>query len=211
MHRRLLASLVALTVSTAPALAHPHVWVTAKTEVLYGQDGRVSGIRHAWTFDEAYSAFAVQGLDKNRNGKLEPSELAELAQVNVESLHEFDFFTFAKASGAKQDFDRPVNYRLAFENARLTLYFTLPMKQNAANQRTFTLEVYDPTWFVSFELAPGDEAVTLVNPPRGCTRNITRPRPPEVSQQRLTEDFFSSLSGANFGANFANRVLIACP
>jgi ABC-type uncharacterized transport system substrate-binding protein len=153
----------------------------------------------------------VQGLDKNRNGVLEPSELAELAKVNVESLHEFDFFTFAKASGTKQDFERPIDYVLTWKNAQLTLSFTLPLKPNAANQRTFTLEVYDPTWFVSFEIAAGDDAVTLANAPRGCTRTIARPRPVEMTQQRLTEDFFSSIAGANFGANFANRVLIACP
>jgi hypothetical protein len=72
--------------AAAPALAHPHVWITARAEVAYAANGQVTGIRHAWTFDEAYSAFVTQGLDKNGDGKLAPDELAELAKVNTESL-----------------------------------------------------------------------------------------------------------------------------
>jgi ABC-type uncharacterized transport system substrate-binding protein len=200
-----------LAAGATVAEAHPHVWVTARSEVVYGQDGRIAAVRHAWTFDEAYSAFAVQGLDKNGDGRLSEDELAELAKVNVESLHEFDFFTNARASGQKLEFNQPTAAALVYDKAQLTLTFTLPLK-TPANRRTFNLEIVDPSWFVSFMLADGDDAVRLVNAPAGCARTITRPRAPEQAQpQRLDENFFSSLAGANFGAQFANRVLVACP
>lgn len=209
---RILGALaLGLSLVAGPALAHPHVWVVVKSQVIYNGEGRVSGVRHAWTFDEAYSAFAVQGLDKNGDGKLSAEELKELAQVNVDSLHEFDFFTFAKASGAKQDFNRPVDYALVYDKAQLTLSFTLPLKA-PSSPRTFALEIYDPTWFVSFALAEGDDAIGLANAPQGCARTINRPRPLEPTvQQRLSEDNFASLGGTNLGASFINRVLVACP
>ncbi|MCO4055545.1 MAG: DUF1007 family protein [Bosea sp.] len=195
----------------APASAHPHVWVSVKSDVVYNAEGRVSAVRHVWTFDEAYSSFAVQGLDKNNDGKLSADELQELAQINVESLHEFDFFTFAKASGAKQDFAQPVDHALSYEKAQLTLVFTLPLKA-PSNPRMFTLEIYDPTWFVSFALADGDDAVKTPGAPQGCARTVTRPRPLDTAQQqRLSEDNFASLGGANLGASFINRVMVACP
>ncbi|MGA8356346.1 MAG: DUF1007 family protein, partial [Xanthobacteraceae bacterium] len=37
------------------AEAHPHVWATIKTDLLYAADGSVSGVRHAWTFDDMFS------------------------------------------------------------------------------------------------------------------------------------------------------------
>ena len=45
-----------------PAVAHPHVWVTVETTVLFEQ-GSISGFRHKWTFDEFYTSMAVQGLE----------------------------------------------------------------------------------------------------------------------------------------------------
>ena len=45
----------------APALAHPHVWVSMHSEVLFAPDGTVTGVRHDWAFDDMFSAFATQG------------------------------------------------------------------------------------------------------------------------------------------------------
>jgi hypothetical protein len=30
---------------------------------VFGSDRQITGIRHAWTFDEFYTAMAIQGLD----------------------------------------------------------------------------------------------------------------------------------------------------
>jgi ABC-type uncharacterized transport system substrate-binding protein len=57
---RSLATLAAL-LAPAAALAHPHVWVTSRAEIVYAADGRVTGVRHRWTFDPAYSTYVTQG------------------------------------------------------------------------------------------------------------------------------------------------------
>ena len=79
------------------ASAHPHVWVTMQSELVYAPDGTVTGMRHAWTFDDMFSAFATQGIEAKKKGEFTREELAPLAEVNVTSLKEFDFFTYAKA------------------------------------------------------------------------------------------------------------------
>ena len=88
-------------------MAHPHVWVTMKSEVVYAPDGSVTGMRHAWTFDDMFSAFATQGIESKKKGEFTREELAPLAEVNVTSLKEFDFFTNGKADGKKVQFVRP--------------------------------------------------------------------------------------------------------
>ncbi len=51
----------------APATAHPHVWVTVKSELAFTSDGKVAAVVHDWVFDEMYSSFATQGLAKPGN------------------------------------------------------------------------------------------------------------------------------------------------
>src|SRR5215207_4990237 len=91
-----LASLVA-TVQLASA--HPHVWVTMRSELVYGPDGTVTGVRHAWTFDDMFSAFATQGIDSKQRGVFSREELEPLAKTNIESLKDFDYFTIARVNG----------------------------------------------------------------------------------------------------------------
>ena len=104
--KRLTALLVSSLLAGHTGLAHPRVFVTARAEVLYGPDGKVTGVRHAWTFDKVYSSYITRGLDADRNGKLTPDELQDLAKENTTSL-DFDYFTVVKANGAQQAFGAP--------------------------------------------------------------------------------------------------------
>ena len=77
------------------AAAHPHVWITGQEQVIFGPKGEIDAIRHAWVFDEMYSAFVTEGVGK-KGQILTKDDLAPLAKSNVEDLAEFDYFTHAK-------------------------------------------------------------------------------------------------------------------
>ena len=64
----------------APALAHPHVWVTMHSELVYGADGAITGIHHEWAFDDMFSAFATQGLASKVKGQFTREELSAARQ-----------------------------------------------------------------------------------------------------------------------------------
>src|ERR1700739_2443902 len=87
---------VAAALSATEAQAHPHVWVTMKTEVLYAPDGSVTGVRHDWTFDDMFSAFATTGIKAATKGQFTREELQPLAQINVDSLKDYAYFTYAR-------------------------------------------------------------------------------------------------------------------
>lgn len=202
-----------LALAAGPALAHPHVWIVAKTGILYGPDGRVTAFDQDWTFDKAYSAFAVQGLDANGDGTTSSDELADLAKTNVESLAEFAWFTHAKANGVRLGFAAPADARLTYRNGELTLHFRLPLTSPAKADRALVLDLYDPTFFVDFRLDEAADAVRLVDAPKGCVLKVGRPKPAELaSAQGLGEAAFTGLTGAlNVGATLSNKVLVACP
>lgn len=211
---RLVAALcgLALLCAAQTASAHPHVWVTARSELMF-EEGKLTAIRHHWTFDAAYSQYAVQGLGTNADGSLNTEQLAELARDNVEGLHEFNFFTKAKANGKPLAFTQPIDPSITYEDKALTLHFTLPVDLPAEADRALALEVYDPTYFVSFVFAPEQEAVNLIGMPEKCAVTITRPKQQIFDDTSdLSEAFFNALSASStFGHNFATRAIVACP
>jgi ABC-type uncharacterized transport system substrate-binding protein len=202
----------ALLAASGAASAHPHVWVAVRSEVVFAPDGKIKGLRHAWEFDEMYSAFAVQGLGKDGKPPTR-EELAPLAKTNVESLAEFDFFTFAKQAGAKLKFLQPTEVTLESDDKKIvTLRFLLPLETPVSAQRPFSFQVYDPTYFVSFSFEK-QNPVTLAKPPNGCSVSAMEPKPLVADEsKKLNEAFFQNFSpGADFGIKLATRVIVACP
>ena len=209
---RLLLGTLATALGAAPALAHPHVWVEAREQVMFDHAGKVEGIRNDWVFDEMYSAFAVQGLGKE--GELVTSaQLAPLAKTNVESLKEFDYFTFAKSDGHKVVFAAPKDYFLEERpDKRVVLHFTLPLATPLKPGRYMSLQVYDPTYFVDFELAEKDP-VQLAGAPSGCSKSVLGPNPLVVEDGKtLAKAFDTGLTPSDdFALKMAARTIVACP
>jgi len=193
------------------AEAHPHVWVSVETEVLYDAQKNITGFRHKWTFDEFYSSFAAQGLDKNNDGRFDRAELQELAEVNVSSLAEFGFFTFPQVSGQEVERQKPRDYWLEHKDGMLTLNFTLPLKEPVTPEKAkdFNFSVYDPTIYVSFAFAK-EQPVRLSGAPAGCQPEIGRPEA-QAPAQGLSESLFSSMDRlTNFGSQYAQTVKVKC-
>ncbi len=194
------------------AMAHPHVWVAVQSEVVFGDDGKIIGVRHAWEFDEMYSAFATQGLGKN-GAPPTKEELAPLAKTNIESLAEFDYFTFAKQNNEKATFKPPQDVTLETnERKSVVMRFFLPLQAPISAKKPFSFQVYDPTYFVSFGLEK-KQPVTMSHAPTGCSLSLVEPNPlVAADNQKLSEAFFQNMSpGADFGVKLATRAIVACP
>ncbi|MET3353571.1 UNVERIFIED_ORG: ABC-type uncharacterized transport system substrate-binding protein [Xanthobacter viscosus] len=205
----LVTALLFAALAPRPAQAHPHVWVTMKSELVYDASGRLTGVKQIWTFDDAFSAFALQGMDKQKDGSYGDDVLKPLAEVNVTSLKEYNYFVVGKTATAKLAFKDPIDYFLTYENELLTLHFTLPLEKPVAAKGTTSLEIYDPTAFVSFSFNEKDP-VKLVAAPAGCTQEVISPEPP--ASGTLNEAFFSNLTSAStYGAQFADKITVKCP
>jgi len=214
--RRLIAALIAafaaVAITSSAASAHPHVWVTVRAELVFAPDGSVVGVRHAWTFDDMFSAFAIQGIEAKNKGEFTREELAPLAQVNVTSLKEYDYFTYATANGKKLQFiDPPVGYYLDFDKTDtvLTLHFMLPLKQ-PLKAKDLTVAVYDPEFFIAFGLDEKEPA-KLFGAPASCKLTVGKQQ--EMSSALAWQ--FSRLPAVRnptltIGAEYANKLLVRC-
>jgi ABC-type uncharacterized transport system substrate-binding protein len=209
--RNLSAGLFCIVVCATPAYAHPHVWVTMHIELVYAPDGRITGVRHAWTFDDMVSTFAVQGLESKEKGKFSREELAALAKRDVESFKEFDYFTYATADGKKVPFGDPLSdYWLEYADSILTMHFTLPFK-TSVQAKELKVEVYDPTIFISFEFAK-QTPVEFVGAPQ-CKLDVELPREMTSTERIALSQIAADISNTTmaWGAQFANKIIVRCP
>src|SRR5690606_38592586 len=105
------------------------------------------------------------------------AELEPLAKVNVESLAEFGFFTRLTTEAGEAEFTPPTEYFLQFHGGRLTLFYTLPLKEPVAPGARAQLQVFDPEYFVAFTFID-KPPLALVDAPEGCSVTHRRPPPP---------------------------------
>jgi len=167
---------------TQPAVAHPHVWVEIDSEILV-EAQRITGVRHRWVFDEAYSEQAVEGLDVNNDGRIDRQELAELAKINMEALPQFGYFTEVQTSGQRAAVKPPTDYWLeqidlppakddAAKRPRkaLVLHFTLALEQAVdLSAKDLRFSVRDTSFFIAF-LTTDKSAVRFAKDSAGTCR-----------------------------------------
>ena len=205
-------AIVAALLTCQTASAHPHVWVTVRSQIEFNADGKVSGITHDWVFDDMYSSFATQGLAKP--GELVKREtFAPLAQENAGNLADLGYFTTLKLDGKPVEFAPVTEYWMEERPDHLVQFHVhLKLKTPTPVGRFGTLLVADPEFFVDFEFDDVD-GVVLKSAPEGCSVSSTKPKALDDNDKtKLNESFFSGLApGANFGFKMASRVILACP
>ena len=217
MIRRLIAVVAVLAgfvTAANTASAHPHVWVTMRSELLYAPDGSVTGVRQNWTFDDMFSAYATTGLQKTA-GTFTREALQPLAKINTDSLKQYGYFTYPKVNGRRQRdaFGAPIDYWAEYDPKEmvLTLHFTLPFKK-PVKAKSLEIEVYDPEFFVDFDFAK-DKPVTLVGAPAQCKVATDKPSDSNFPSLffKLDQPLITSEANVGRGADFANTISVECP
>lgn len=201
---------------SAPAAAHPHVWVEMRSDVVFNGQGLISAVNLMWTFDDAYTQMALEGLDANGDGVYSQDELAPLTKENMNSLKDYDYFAVVRFNGQKQQFAPVTEYGQIWSNDKLELHFQVPLAR-PLDPRTgeFVLKVYDPDFFIAFDYAK-DEPVSVIGGIPAPCKLVVKPVPTndEVEQTRAMlatkGTDWKPENNEDFGALFAQPVTIAC-
>ena len=139
-----------------------------------------------------------------------------LAQVNVESLKEFDYFTFVHFDGEDDKLHQAqaAGRLLRSTTTRACSRFTsrLPLETPVdTHGKPVEVDVYDPSFFVAFGFAT-EKPVTLAGAEtKGCRPRLTPDPETAADTKALTESFFTQLGpNSNFGSQFAQTVTMKC-
>lgn len=161
-------------VLAVPAGAHPHVFIDMRSAVSFNAAGQVDAIGISWTFDEFYTQFATDGIDRNGNGKFDAAELQDLANSYVKNLKEYRYFTFIELGGNLIENATPTNARAVVKDGQLTFVFRVPLAKPADPSSTkVSFTSFDPTYYI--DIAPAESApVSFAGAPKGCTHTLRK-------------------------------------
>jgi ABC-type nickel/cobalt efflux system permease component RcnA/ABC-type uncharacterized transport system substrate-binding protein len=200
---QLVAVAMAFAAMCLPVRAHPHVWVTVETTLLY-ENGAFVGLANKWTFDELYTTMAVEGLDANKDGKYDRAELAELAKVNMEGLKDFDYFTHPALAGQPVKLGQARDYWQEHKDGILSLHFTVPFATPVlAEAKGLSFSVYDPTFFIAFDLAKTNPVRLGAGAPKDCALKVGT----QQSDNAGLGQAFSAFGGM---VSIVKTIVVAC-
>lgn len=172
----IVGSILFVLSTTGLAFSAPQIWVAARSEVVFDREGRIVELRHAWEFDEFYSAFLMRTLD-NGTDRFAWRWLDLVSSKALEHLAGKDYFTVARQDTTNLSFKEPRRVSIDRDKRDIvTLRFSLPLAAAVAPQQPFRFRVFDPTYLVSFGFEKKDP-VTFVDAPSGCNFEVFEPEP----------------------------------
>jgi ABC-type uncharacterized transport system substrate-binding protein len=191
--KRLLLAL-ALLAPAAAAEAHPHIWIRASATMQF-EDGKITGIRHEWIFDDFFSNALISDFDKNRNKQFDPDEVKELEKNAFVALKEFGYFTHVKVGGKAVTIETTRDFTPTIKDGKVIYTFVAVLPQPVDPRAAqFAAGVYDHSYYVDVEVNP-QLGVKLAG---GGS---------EACKFAIVEDKDAPLY---FGATFARRIEILC-
>lgn len=195
------------------ARAHPHEFVEMKINVLFDKAGKAIAMRYFWRFDEFFSAYALESVPVDEQGKQIPAGLQVLLQEILGNIEKIAYFTkFDEAGGVVPQFGKAFGKGVAVNKRQLEIVFEVPFKEPVdLSKKGMTYAVYDPEFYIAINHSEKKDAVVLSDAPKGCQFQLNVPEPADD-----IVDFASSLgrsesAGNDLGINFAEWVKVSCP
>lgn len=210
-----LARLVLFLLVLMPGMlsAHPHNWISVKSEFTVNEEGELVSIQQDWTFDTFYSVIKLEEIAIDY-----PSQqlgLEETAEVMAKNLLAFGYFSELLVDGQPIDLPYPDNSMLSLVNEEaqqrlmLTMNFTLTIPKKLTDLAVLW-RVYDPTYYIEMKHHQASRIVIDNMSSAQCSTTLDAP---EVTDELI--EYAASLDRTQkntqgLGSLFAETILIRC-
>lgn len=206
----------AATAAHSPALAHPHAWIDASTELHLNDRQELTAITVHWVFDPAYSNFATEGLDKDGDGVYSADELRPLAEQNLKALAEYSYFTEVTVNGEQVGYGEPKDFSSSYNDLQLAMTFTLPLAEPVyVKTNAISYAMFDPSYYVEILHKTQDPIAIRVQGKANCAPELMKPDLDSlpISMAEMSEPSFAeepAEGDMSYGEMFAERVHLIC-
>lgn len=211
---RWLCIAAALSLPTAPALSHPHVFVDGGVDFVLRDGNALEALEVTWLYDEFETLYILSshGLGLNDEGGLDEADRQELVRLRSDWPDDFDGSAHLSADGVSVDLEWPTELDARLIDGRLQVTFTryleTPMPLGASQ---IEVAFYESTYFFAFSATK--DPIVLGNTGR-CAVDVLPfdPDPQDTALQTMLSSLSREETPAieNVGALFADRILMRC-
>jgi tRNA threonylcarbamoyladenosine biosynthesis protein TsaE len=157
--------------ASAPAAAHPHVWIDAAVVPVFDAARRFVAVHEKWTLDQPYTESVLPELDVSRDGVIEPNELADARRTALWWMVN-TYFTRITIGGRAVAAGPPADFAARLPFDRLIVEFTLPLVTPQPVEGGAGIDLYDPDNYFAIQFA--DPAIYPSLLPAACTAGPRR-------------------------------------
>jgi ABC-type uncharacterized transport system substrate-binding protein len=150
--RRTGVAVAAGLLASAPAAAHPHVFIDYAVTVQF-DDAGITGVRLSWTFDEMYSSMLFHDYTSRPHGALSAADIKSLEQGAFKDTADYHYFIDMTMNGKAVPVTEATDFTARYEQHRMTYSFTVPVHGDAAARNTLEVAAFDHEFYIDFELA----------------------------------------------------------
>ncbi len=148
---RIFLGLFVLALAALPlrdSRAHPHIWIDVVSTFEF-KEGKVTGLRVRWTFDEFFSAGIIHHFDKDKSGSFDDAETASLQKGAFEATQDDSYFTHIKINDARIRLKKVQSYKAEIFKSSLVMEFVAQLPEPVdPSKDKITVSVFDSTYYV---------------------------------------------------------------
>jgi ABC-type uncharacterized transport system substrate-binding protein len=206
---------VLFLLSAAPALAHPHVFIDTRIEVILNDQNEAVALRIGWTYDELYSLlfFGDLGLDPDGDGLLTPEEEARLSGFDMKWIEGFEGNTYVLMGEETIAISGPRDWTASYGEGKLSSTHVRDLLQPVkVGAEPLVIQSYDPGYYYAHLIDPP----AVVTGGTGCTALVFEPdldaadAALQAALQEFTPDMDVEAEFPAVGAKFADEVRVTC-
>jgi len=158
---------IACLLTTAPAAAHPHIWVDGEL-ALVSDNGTVTALDIVWHFDPFYSEMVRADFDLDGDGSLSQQELDALVGISAANLPLSSFFTRYEIDGERFSVGAVRQFFADDDGEKITYRFRVVLNETVDPTRdALVIGLFDDGYYVDIAVADRDIEVGL-DPALGC-------------------------------------------
>ncbi|MFD1912887.1 DUF1007 family protein [Halodurantibacterium flavum] len=141
---------------SAPAVAHPHIYIDTGLQMQFDDEGRLAAIRVVWVYDAFYSMLLLEemGLDPDFTGTVTEEERATLAGFDMDWIEGYEGDLYLLQGERALALSGPMDWTADVQDGRIISTHIRALQERVEpGPEPVILQAYDPTYYTAYTIA----------------------------------------------------------